>query len=137
MENHLRKNNLFHLAICYGRRLMPRGSSAKREKEYEKLKEEFKEEGRYEGREEEVAARIVNKQRAEYGETKEQKAEEKRGQSPDRNLPIERYRHLTIKEVQKKLDSLSESQIKQIKEYEKRHKNRKTLIAEIDRRLNN
>lgn len=49
---------------------MPRGASPKREREYKKLKEEFKEEHRYPGREEEVAARIVNKQRAEKGETK-------------------------------------------------------------------
>ena len=49
---------------------MPRGASPKREREYEKLKEEFKEEHRYPGREEEVAARIVNKQRAEHGEMK-------------------------------------------------------------------
>src|SRR5689334_5774444 len=53
------------------RHRMPRGASPKREREYQELKEEFKEEGRYKGREEEVAARIVNKQRAEKGETKE------------------------------------------------------------------
>lgn len=50
---------------------MSRGSSPKREREYEKLKEEFKKDHRYPGREEEVAARIVNKQRKEAGETKE------------------------------------------------------------------
>lgn len=53
---------------------MPRGASPKREREYEELKQEFKEEHRYPGREEEVAARIVNKQRREHGETKAQKA---------------------------------------------------------------
>jgi hypothetical protein len=52
---------------------MPIGASPKREREYQKLKRKFKKEGRYEGREEEeVAARIVNKQRAESGETKHQ-----------------------------------------------------------------
>jgi hypothetical protein len=50
---------------------MPRGASPKREREYKELEHKFKQEGRYEGREEEVAARIVNKQRAEHGETKE------------------------------------------------------------------
>ena len=50
---------------------MPRGASPKREREYNELKEKFHEEGRYEGREEEVAARIVNKQRAQKGETKQ------------------------------------------------------------------
>ena len=53
---------------------MPRGASPKREREYKELKQEFKQEHRYPGREEEVAARIVNKQRREHGETKAQKA---------------------------------------------------------------
>src|SRR5947209_19914567 len=46
---------------------MPRGSDTKREREYNELKSEFKKEHRYRGREEEVAARIVNKQRAKAG----------------------------------------------------------------------
>ena len=49
---------------------MPTGASPKREREYKEIKAKFKEEGRYKGREEEVAARIVNKQRAEQGETR-------------------------------------------------------------------
>jgi len=56
---------------------MPRGASPKREREYQKLERKFKQEGRYAGREEEVAARIVNKQRAESGETKEAKPRHK------------------------------------------------------------
>lgn len=52
---------------------MPIGSSSKREREYKKLVKEFHETNRYSGREEEVAARIVNKQRKEHGETKDQK----------------------------------------------------------------
>jgi hypothetical protein len=50
---------------------MPRGSSAKREHEYDKLKHDFKKQHRYPGREDEVAARIVNKQRKQAGETKD------------------------------------------------------------------
>lgn len=49
---------------------MPKAWSAKREKEFKELKHEFHKEHRYPGREEEVAARIVNKQRKEHGETK-------------------------------------------------------------------
>jgi len=56
---------------------MPRGASPKREREYNELKKEFKEEGRYKGREEEVASRIVNKQRAQAGETKSAKSKKK------------------------------------------------------------
>jgi hypothetical protein len=53
---------------------MPRGASPKREQEYRGLKHEFKQEGRYKGREDEVASRIVNKQRAQRGETKSGKS---------------------------------------------------------------
>ena len=55
---------------------MPKGASPKREREYKELEHKFEEEGRYPGREEEVAARIVNKQRAEAGETKDSKPKE-------------------------------------------------------------
>jgi hypothetical protein len=51
--------------------IMPKGASPKREREFKKLETEFKKEHRYPGREEEVASRIVNKQRAEHGETKQ------------------------------------------------------------------
>lgn len=53
---------------------MPAGASPKREREFSKLKTKFKKEHRYAGREEEVAAKIVNKQRKEAGETKEDKS---------------------------------------------------------------
>lgn len=49
---------------------MPRGSSPRRTREYKKIKKQMKKDHRYPGREEEVAARIVNKQRREAGETK-------------------------------------------------------------------
>lgn len=49
---------------------MPIGASPKREREYKKIERKFKKEGRYKGREEEVASRIVNKQRSQAGETK-------------------------------------------------------------------
>jgi hypothetical protein len=48
----------------------PEPASPKREREYKEIESKFKKEGRYAGREEEVAARIVNKQRAAKGETK-------------------------------------------------------------------
>jgi len=62
---------------------MPRGSNPKRENEYKKLKAEFRHDHRYPGREEEVAARIVNKQRREAGETKEV--------SPDNSSPSNKH----------------------------------------------
>jgi hypothetical protein len=53
---------------------MPAGASPKREHEYKEIEKKFEKEGRYPGREKEVAARIVNKQRAEHGETKSSKS---------------------------------------------------------------
>ena len=57
---------------------MPRGASPKREREYKTLEHKFEESGRYRGREKEVAARIVNKQRARAGETKGAKKKNKK-----------------------------------------------------------
>ena len=114
---------------------MPRGASTKREREYTELKEEFKDEGRYKGREEEVAARIVNKQRAQQGETKEAKARDKAGTSPDQKLPIADYDHLTVDQAVAKLKGLSKERLRAIKAYEEEHKRRKTLLEQLDRRL--
>ena len=103
---------------------MPRGASAKREREYKELKREFKKEGRYKGREEQVAARIVNKQRSRFGETKAEKRKDSEGKSPDRNLPISNYQHKTIDQVQRAIAKLSGDDLKQIQKYEKQHKTR-------------
>jgi len=107
---------------------MPRGASPKREREYEKLEKEFEKEGRYKGREKEVASRIVNKQRAMYGETRRAKAQEDKGKSPDKDLPIPRYRHLTVPQIKSKLDGLSKRDRAKIKKYEETHKHRKTVL---------
>ena len=45
----------------------------KRERQYEHIKESYQERGRSEDKAEEIAARTVNKERAEAGETKGQK----------------------------------------------------------------
>jgi hypothetical protein len=49
---------------------MPRGSSPKRERQYEHIKEGLLERGRDEDTAEEIAARTVNKERARHGESK-------------------------------------------------------------------
>ncbi len=112
---------------------MPRGASAKREREYEELKSEFREEGRYKGREEEVASRIVNKQRAQFGETKGEKKKDAENRSPDRNLPIDNYQHLTVPKVKKQLGDLSKKDLQRVERYEKAHKGRKGVLEAIDR----
>jgi len=54
---------------------MPQGAwSPKRERQYEHIKESEREAGRSTDRAEEIAARTVNKQRSEAGETKAAKS---------------------------------------------------------------
>ncbi|BAC69396.1 plasmid stabilization protein [Streptomyces avermitilis] len=49
---------------------MPRGSSPKRERQYEHIKQSAQDRGESQGRAEEIAARTVNKERARSGESK-------------------------------------------------------------------
>ena len=49
---------------------MPRGSSPKRERQYEHIKASAEQRGESTGRAEEIAARTVNKERARSGEAK-------------------------------------------------------------------
>lgn len=114
---------------------MPRGASPKREREYEELVDKFKKNDRYEGREKEVASRIVNKQRAQYGETKGEKKKDREGKSPDRNLPIDDYQHMTVGEVKKQLEGCSHKQLEKIRNYEEDHKDRKGVKEAIKEQL--
>ena len=114
---------------------MPRGASPVREREYRELKRKFKKEHRYPGREEEVAARIVNKQRAEYGETKEEVVKDKQGKSADSQLPIKDYDRQTIAVIDKELQILSLADVRKIRAYEIQHKHRMGLLAKLNRRL--
>jgi hypothetical protein len=114
---------------------MPTGASPKREREFKKLEHRFKQEHRYQGREDEVAARIVNKQRSLYGETKGERQKDKAGQSPDRNLPLKDYQKMTIPQIARHINSLSMADIKKIRAYEVKHKNRKGLLQKLDRCL--
>lgn len=54
---------------------MPRAWSAKRERQYEHIKESLKERGKGEDLAEEIAARTVNKERAQHGEAKHASAQ--------------------------------------------------------------
>lgn len=114
---------------------MPIGASPKREREYKKLVKNFKNENRYPGREEEVAARIVNKQRKELGETKGQKQARSQEQSSEGNLPIKNYSKLTIPQIEGQLQSLNSSQMRKIRSHELAHKRRKSLLEKLDRQL--
>ena len=50
-------------------------------------------------------------------------------------FPIAGYDELNADEVADKLDGLTEEQLKTVREYEKRNKNRDTLIEQIDRKI--
>jgi plasmid stabilization system protein ParE len=52
---------------------MPRGASPKRERQYEHIKDSYEDRGVSKDEAEERAARTVNSQRAEHGETKSKK----------------------------------------------------------------
>lgn len=115
---------------------MPKGADPKREHEYKELESKFKEEGRYPGREEEVAARIVNQQRAEYGETQGRREQERGGVVFDQDLPIAHYDHLTVDEIGARLDGLSRSDLRALRRYETANKQRLGVVDLLDTRLN-
>jgi hypothetical protein len=115
---------------------MPKGADPKREHEYKELESKFKEEGRYPGREEEVAARIVNQQRAEYGETQGRREQERGGAAADHGLPIAHYDHLTVDEIGARLDGLSRSDLRALRRYETANKQRLGVVGLLDSRLN-
>jgi hypothetical protein len=55
--------------------------------------------------------------------------------SGDADLPIEDYDRLNVKEVIGRLEELSAEEVEELKEYEKRNKNRVSLIERFDRSL--
>ncbi|WP_328923424.1 plasmid stabilization protein [Streptomyces sp. NBC_00190] len=60
---------------------MPRGSSPKRERQYEHIKESGEKRGMSEGRAKEMASRTVNKERARSGESKSASRSSTQGKS--------------------------------------------------------
>jgi hypothetical protein len=50
-------------------------------------------------------------------------------------LPIEGYDELNVGEISDRLNSLSEEELKKVRDYEKRNKNRDTLIEQLDRKI--
>jgi hypothetical protein len=45
------------------------------------------------------------------------------------------YEGLTVEEVSKRIDGLPTERLKKVREYEKKHKNRETLIEQVDRKI--
>ncbi len=51
------------------------------------------------------------------------------------SLPVADYDDLTVEEAKKRLSGLSEGELKKIRSYEKKHKNRKTLVRSLDHEI--
>ena len=88
---------------------MPRGSSAKRERQYEHIKDSARERGESPGRAKEIAARTVNKERARRGESRTASRSSKKdissgrrgGQRSGTNRPKGRTRDQLYNEAKK------------------------------------
>ncbi len=50
-------------------------------------------------------------------------------------VPIEGYDELTVAEINQRLDELDADELRRVRDYEARNKNRASLIAEIDARI--
>jgi hypothetical protein len=85
-----------------------------------------------EKRESERRKREGSKRGEQYVANTEEARRARRGsQAP----PVDDYDNLSIDELEKKVRGLSRQEIQDVRDYEKRHKNRKTLIESLDRSL--
>src|SRR5215217_1109873 len=55
----------------------------------------------------------------------------------DAQFPIEGYDGLTVEEVNERLDALSAEDLREVRDYEERNKNRETILEQLDRRIRN
>src|SRR4051812_18269325 len=53
----------------------------------------------------------------------------------DARFPIEGYDELTVEEVSARLDALSAEDLREVRDYEERTKNRETILEQLDRRI--
>jgi hypothetical protein len=61
--------------------------------------------------------------------------EAKKARKDAEALPIGNYDDLSVKEIKKELDGLSEKQLEKVREYEKANGKRKTLLEALDRQM--
>ena len=53
----------------------------------------------------------------------------------DAQFPIEGYDGLTVEEVNARLEALSAEELREVRDYEERNKNRETILEQLDRRI--
>jgi hypothetical protein len=59
----------------------------------------------------------------------------RRSRRPASNLPIQGYDDLSAAQVQDRLDGLTTAELRKLRDYERRHANRKTVLDRIERKL--
>jgi hypothetical protein len=79
--------------------------------------------GSYLDRQHEEAARTANPPRREGGDPR------------DRDVPIPNYPKLTVPEIIRHASAMSLDQLREVKDYEKSHRRRKTLLTKLERLL--
>ena len=62
-------------------------------------------------------------------------AKEARKEASANGQPIEGYDDMNVEEIKDEIDDLSEGDLKKVKSYEEDHKNRKTLLEQLDRKV--
>jgi hypothetical protein len=53
----------------------------------------------------------------------------------DAQFPIEGYDELNVEEVSARLDALSSEELREVRDYEERNKNRETVLEQLDRKI--
>ena len=53
----------------------------------------------------------------------------------DAQFPIDGYDELTVEEVSERLSALSAEELREIRDYEERNKNRETILEQLDRKI--
>jgi hypothetical protein len=53
----------------------------------------------------------------------------------DARFPIEGYDELTVEEVNERVDSLTADDLREVRDYEERNKNRETILEQLDRKI--
>jgi hypothetical protein len=55
--------------------------------------------------------------------------------APVRELPLKDYKNLTIPEIIEQIPSLSPDELREIQDFERNHRRRKTLLVRLERHL--
>ena len=55
--------------------------------------------------------------------------------APVREFPIKDYQNLTIPEIVARVPSLSPNELREVQEYERNHRRRKTLLVRLERHI--